>query len=76
MTAAATPPRCNRCRRVLSDPRWCAVGLGRVCASRLGLVLAPKPRVRAPVRTGGGEVPVLDGWDELETNEINEGSER
>jgi hypothetical protein len=38
--------------------------LGRVCASRLGLVLAPKPRVRAPVRTGG-EVPVLDGIEEL-----------
>jgi hypothetical protein len=76
MTATDPPPRCNRCRRVLSDPRWCAVGLGRVCASRLGLVLAPKPRVRSPVRTGGGGEPVLDGLTELmETDEINEGSE-
>lgn len=66
--ADTSPPtvRCNRCHRPMTDPRWCAVGLGRVCAARLGLVLAPKPRVRAPIRTDGGEeVPVLDGLNEL-----------
>lgn len=68
------PPRCRRCHRRLVRSRWVAVGLGETCAARLGLVLTPKPRVRSPVRTGGGaEVPVLDGWDEL--TEIDEESE-
>lgn len=76
MTATQPPARCRRCRRPLIRSRWVAVGLGETCAARLGLVLAPKPRVRAPARTGGGgEVPVLDGLEELE-NGINEGSER
>jgi hypothetical protein len=64
--------RCNRCRRVLSDPRWCAVGLGRVCAARLGLVLRSELRRRIRVRAGGGVgEPVLDGLAEL-MEEIDE----
>jgi len=71
MTATTDPAvRCNRCRRVLISD-WASVGLGPVCAARLGLQRR-RVRVRVPVRTGVGE-PVLDGWDELE--EINEGSE-
>jgi hypothetical protein len=62
--------RYNRCRRVLSDPRWCAVGLGRVCAARLGLVL--RSELRRRVRAGGGVgEPVLDGLAEL-MEEIDE----
>lgn len=70
---AADPPRCGRCHRRLVRSRWVAVGLGETCASRLGLVLAPKPRVRSPVRTQAGE-PVLHGWDELEEIDESEGT--
>ena len=62
MPAAAV--RCHRCRRVLVDPRWVPVGLGRVCAARLGLVLAPKPRVRQPKRGPVAEQPPLPGLDQ------------
>ena len=32
-----TATRCRVCHRVLSEPRHAAVGVGPVCASRLGL---------------------------------------
>lgn len=79
MTEAAAPSRCRRCRRVLADPRWVPVGLGRVCAGRLGLVLAPKPRVRRPRSNPVGEhQPVLFHLPQEEINgEIeDEDSER
>lgn len=60
----AVPVRCHRCRRVLVDPRWVPVGLGRVCAARLGLVLVPKPRVRQPRRGPVAEQPPLPGLDQ------------
>lgn len=62
----ATLVRCHRCRRVLVDPDWQAVGLGRVCAERLGLERKRSIRVRRPERTEMDEQPVLDG---LEINE-------
>jgi hypothetical protein len=71
MTTTTPTVRCNRCRRVLVSD-WAAVGLGPVCAARLGLQRR-RVRVRAPVRTGGAE-PVLDGWDELMEDEGSEGT--
>lgn len=42
--------RCNRCRRPLRDPVWVVVGLGPVCAARLGLVRIRPPLAPAPPR--------------------------
>jgi hypothetical protein len=67
----AKPLRCNRCRRVLHRPP--IAGYGPKCAARYGLKPARKPRVRMPARSGGGEVPVLDGWDELIEEECRMG---
>lgn len=62
--------RCRRCRRVLSDPGWVPIGLGRTCAARLGLVRARKPRPVRPVRVGNPMQPsLLDGLDNDEINE-------
>lgn len=64
------PPRCNRCHRVVPTGALIA-GYGRRCAARYGLTPQRRVRVRAPVRTGGGELPVLDGLVEL-MDEIDE----
>lgn len=70
MTAA--PLRCNRSHRVVPTGALIA-GYGSKCAARYGLTPQRRPRVRAPVRAGGGaEVPVLDGLEELMEAEINE----
>lgn len=62
MTTAA-PVRCNRCRRVLTDPEWQAVRLGRACAERLGLQRKRRVRVKRPKETGVELQPVLDGLE-------------
>lgn len=59
------PPRCNRCHRRVPTGRLVA-GYGVRCARRYGLTPQRRVRAKAPVRTGGGgEVPVLDGLEEL-----------
>lgn len=70
MTTAVV--RCRRCRHPLVRPEWVAVELGETCARRLGLVLAKRPRIRAPARERVGEL--LDGWEDLadDETEINE----
>lgn len=58
--------RCRRCSRaLLSD--WQEVGLGPVCAARLGLVRRPKLRLPAPrpVPHPPGQPDLLDLLDEL-----------
>lgn len=37
------PRRCRVCNRALTSPRWRLVGLGPVCARRLGLRLTRPP---------------------------------
>lgn len=66
------PVRCRECRRWVRDPVWVPVGIGRVCARKLGLVLV-KPRLvaasPAPAR------PAADGGpDQMELFEL-EGEE-
>lgn len=67
-----SPPRCNRCHRLVPTGQTVA-GYGVRCAARYGLTPGRKVRVRQPARTGGGE-PVIDGWNEL--MEIDEEGER
>lgn len=48
------PRRCRVCNRALKAARWRAVGLGPICARRLGLrLVAPRPTLvsTAPIRT-------------------------
>jgi hypothetical protein len=72
MTTTA-PVRCNRCHRVLVDPQWVAVRLGRVCAERLGLQRKRRVRAKRPRQQGTEHQPVLEGLDEI--NDSNEESE-
>ncbi|WP_326642956.1 DUF6011 domain-containing protein [Streptosporangium sp. NBC_01755] len=48
--------KCGACRKVLTDPKWIALGFGKCCAKRLGLIPARRPRgvsLSARVRAGG-----------------------
>lgn len=52
------PRRCRVCNRALKSPRWRKVGLGPVCAKRLGLRLVqPRPTLvpQSPVRRSEGD---------------------
>lgn len=61
--------RCRVCHRPLRSPRWRAVGLGPVCARRLGLRLVqPRPSL-APV-TPARHVEV--GEDQMALFDVDE----
>jgi len=56
------PRRCRVCNRTLKSPRWRKVGLGPVCARRLGLrLVTPRPTL-API---GPARPVEPDDDQL-----------
>lgn len=63
------PVKCRRCHRWVRDPVWVPVGMGRVCARRLGLVLV-RPRLVAAVPVPAR--PAADGEDQIPLFELPE----
>jgi hypothetical protein len=64
--------RCRKCDRPLRDPRWRAVGLGPVCARRLGLRLVQARPSLMPVGPGRKVRAEDDG--QLDLFDIEEGA--
>jgi hypothetical protein len=65
------PRRCRVCNRKLTSPRWRLVGLGPVCARRLGLRLVHPASTAPPVAPVRHVEP---GDDQLSLFELEKGA--
>ncbi|MEV4383953.1 DUF6011 domain-containing protein [Streptosporangium sp. NPDC049644] len=61
--------KCGACHKVLTDPKWIALGFGKCCAKRLGLIPARRPRGVSVRTRAGGDV---EGQEDLLAEEGEE----
>lgn len=53
--------RCQRCHRVLKNPDYIAVGYGKVCAAKEGIVVHTTSKSRHSIATKSGSMNVIKG---------------